>query len=55
MVLDLFVLLSGPLLVGAVVGAWVSTGRLFLRNVGMVFDAYLDANTARRPVYSRTV
>lgn len=30
MVLELFVLLSGPLLVGAVVGAWVMTGRLFL-------------------------
>ena len=30
-------------------------GRLFLRNVAMVFDAYLKASKSRRPVYSRTI
>jgi len=29
-------------------------GRLFIRNVAMAFDAYLDASHAR-PVYSQTV
>jgi oxygen-independent coproporphyrinogen-3 oxidase len=32
-----------------------STGRLFLRNIAMCFDAYLSPRTAQRPLYSRTV
>ena len=30
-------------------------GRVFVRNVAMVFDAYLDRDGARRPAFSRTV
>jgi oxygen-independent coproporphyrinogen-3 oxidase len=30
------------------------TGRLFLRNIGMCFDAYLQAASASQPRYSRT-
>ena len=30
-------------------------GRIFLRNVAMCFDAYLDAANAATPRYSRTV
>jgi oxygen-independent coproporphyrinogen-3 oxidase len=38
-------------------GAWRLTflGRLFLRNVAMTFDAHLEAPSAERPRYSRTV
>ncbi len=32
-----------------------ATGRLFLRNIAMCFDAYLKPQTADRPLYSRTV
>ena len=31
------------------------TGRLFLRNIAMCFDAYLTPQEAKRPLYSRTV
>jgi oxygen-independent coproporphyrinogen-3 oxidase len=30
-------------------------GRLFVRNVCMAFDAYLEAKSAEKPVFSRTV
>ena len=36
MTLDLFVLLSAPLVVGGVIGAWVATGRLFVARMGGV-------------------
>jgi oxygen-independent coproporphyrinogen-3 oxidase len=38
-------------------GAWRLTflGRLFLRNIAMTFDAHLEAPSAERPRYSRTV
>ena len=32
-----------------------STGRLFLRNIAMCFDAYLSPQRLQRPIYSRTV
>ncbi|HUF08140.1 MAG TPA: hypothetical protein VMO47_02385 [Rhodothermales bacterium] len=31
------------------------TGRFFVRNVAMVFDAYLNADRQKGPLYSRTV
>ena len=33
----------------------VGAGRLFIRNVCMIFDAYLAKKTGERPVFSRTV
>ena len=33
----------------------LGSGRLFVRNAAMVFDRYLEAKTAARPVFSRTV
>ena len=33
----------------------VGAGRLFIRNVGMIFDAYLAKKTGTRPMFSRTV
>jgi oxygen-independent coproporphyrinogen-3 oxidase len=30
-------------------------GRLFIRNIAMAFDAYLDKNPSTRNLYSRTV
>jgi oxygen-independent coproporphyrinogen-3 oxidase len=33
----------------------VGAGRLFIRNVCMIFDAYLAAKTGSRPMFSRTV
>jgi oxygen-independent coproporphyrinogen-3 oxidase len=33
----------------------VGAGRLLLRNIAMCFDAYLDAMTAGKPIFSRTV
>jgi coproporphyrinogen III oxidase-like Fe-S oxidoreductase len=32
-----------------------SAGRLFIRNIAMAFDAYLDKNPSTRNLYSRTV
>jgi oxygen-independent coproporphyrinogen III oxidase len=32
-----------------------SPGRLFLRNIAMCFDAYLEESPQRKPLYSRTV
>ena len=31
------------------------TGRLFIRNVAMAFDAYRGVGTTDRPVFARTV
>jgi len=33
----------------------IGAGRLFIRNVCMIFDAYLAAKTGTRPMFSRTV
>jgi oxygen-independent coproporphyrinogen-3 oxidase len=33
----------------------VGAGRLFIRNVCMIFDAYLSTKTGGRPMFSRTV
>jgi oxygen-independent coproporphyrinogen-3 oxidase len=30
-------------------------GRLFIRNIAMVFDAYLESMTKEKPIFSRTV
>jgi oxygen-independent coproporphyrinogen-3 oxidase len=35
--------------------AVTETGRLFVRNICMAFDAYLDHDTEKGPRYSRTV
>ena len=33
----------------------IGTGRLFVRNVAMAFDRYLEAKAKDKPVFSRTV